>query len=32
MLGGELDGQMRWPWSAPQALDSAVLAQMAGPK
>lgn len=31
MLGGELDGQLRWPWQAPLAADAAVLAQKAGP-
>lgn len=31
LLGGELDGQMRWPWQAPLAADAAVLAQKAGP-
>jgi hypothetical protein len=31
ILGGELDGQMRWPWQAPLAADAAVLAQKAGP-
>lgn len=30
LLGGELDGQMRWPWQAGLALDAAVLAQKAG--
>jgi len=31
ILGGELDGQLRWPWQAPLAADAAVLAQKAGP-
>jgi hypothetical protein len=31
ILGGELDGQMRWPWQAALAADAAVLAQKAGP-
>eukprot|EP00879_Flechtneria_rotunda_P016930 GHRR01017724.1.p1 GENE.GHRR01017724.1~~GHRR01017724.1.p1 ORF type:complete len:443 (+),score=162.76 GHRR01017724.1:567-1895(+) len=31
LLGGELDGQMRWPWLAGLAADAAVLAQKAGP-
>ncbi|KAF6258194.1 hypothetical protein COO60DRAFT_1693439 [Scenedesmus sp. NREL 46B-D3] len=32
LLGAELDGQMRWPWSAGLAADAAVLAQKAGPR
>lgn len=31
ILGGELDGQLRWPWQAALAADAAVLAQKAGP-
>ena len=32
LLGGELDGQLRWPWQAGLAADAAVLAQKAGPR
>jgi hypothetical protein len=32
VLGGELDGQMRWPWLAPHLYSSAALAAKAGPR
>jgi hypothetical protein len=31
ILGGELDGQMRWPWFGSHLYSSACLAEKAGP-